>query len=404
MSAVPTGEIPAHVPAHLVRNFEFQTTPGHDEDPFKAYAFLHEGPDIFFAPAGRSGPAWIVTRAELMREILQNPETFSSKHIAGFSRFFGESWDLIPLEKDPPIHSQYRTLMNPLFAPARINEMEADVRDTCVQLIEKFRKRGECEFVKEFGRPFPVTIFLSLMGLPLEQTAKFLEWEDGLLHAKNMEQRINAARAIKDYLLELIADRRGKPVNDLASFAVNAKIDGRALSDEEIMGICYLLFVGGLDTVAATLGFTFRQLALDPDLQKQLRDDPAKIIPAMEEMLRAHAVVVTARFVTKDTAFHGVVMKQGDCIAVPLGLSGRDEREFTNPHEIDFDRDSNRHMTFATGPHRCIGSHLARREIKIALEEWIARIPEFRVKAGEKPITHGTGVWGVDYLPLVWKV
>jgi cytochrome P450 len=396
-------DVPDHVPRHLVRDWNFPVAPGAQQDPFKAISVLHDGPDIFWAPTVRNDhPAWVVTRHDLIREVLQDPATFSSKAIAGFSRLLGESWDLIPLEKDPPDHARYRTLMNPLFSPSRVAKIEESVTDTAAALIEKIRAKGEAEFITEFARPFPVTVFLSLMGLPLELTSQFLSWEDGLLHGKTMQDRITAAGAIKQYLQEMIAKRRAAPTDDLISFAVTSEVEGRKLDDEEVLGICYLLFVGGLDTVAALLGFTFKHLAENAESQALLRREPELIPNAIEEFLRAHAPVITARFVTRDTEFHGVSMKAGECISLCTGLAGRDEREFPDPHKIDFRRENQRHITFSAGPHRCIGSHLARREFKIALDLFLSRIPPFRVKTGQTPITHATGVFGVDYLPIVW--
>ena len=360
--------------------------------------FFNEAED----PLNRDSGSWVVTRYELQREVLQDAETFSSDGIAGFSRLIGETWPLVPLELDPPEHMQYRMLLNPLFSPAKINALEAGVRQQATDLIEKVRGQGGCEFMEAFGRPFPVGVFMRLMGLPLEEMQTFLDWEEGLLHSGDLISRANAARSIKDYLVSLIAERRVRPTGDLVSFTVACEIDGKPISDERALGICYLFFVGGLDTVAATLGFTFRALAEQPELQRQLRAEPALIPDAVEETIRAHGVVPTSRFLTRDHEFHGVMMRKGDRVSVPFGVASRDPTEYPDPHRIDFRRANTRNISFSAGPHRCIGSHLARREFKIALEEWMTRVPEFRLKADEKPEVHATGVWGVDRLCLVW--
>ena len=394
---------PAHVPPHLVRDWDYGSAPGAERDPFLSSSVLHDGPDVFWAPAGRGGaPCWVVTRDAAMREILQDTTTFSSKAIAGFSRLMGEDWDLVPLEKDPPNHTRYRIMLNPLFSPARINAIEESVRGTAQALVDAALAKGECDFITGFARPFPVTVFLSLMGLPLDLTPQFLAWEEGLLHGKTMPDRIGAAIGIRDYLLGVIKARQAAPTGDFASFVVGSEIEGKRVTTEEALGMCYLMLVAGLDTVAAILGFGFQHLAQDAGNQQLLRDEPALIPNAIEEILRAHAPVVTARYATRDIDFHGAPIKAGDCVSIPTGLSGRDAREFPDPHRIDFRRENVRHMTFSVGPHRCIGSHLARREIKIALEMWLSQVPPFMVKAGETPTAHGTGVFGVDYLPLVW--
>lgn len=394
---------PAHIPDPLVREINIQNLPGAQDNPAEAICKLHEGPDIFWTPEStQKMPSWVVTRHELIREILQDPENFSSKHIAGFSLLLGEQWDLIPLEKDPPDHTRYRIAMNPLFAPTKVNEITDSVMEVAQKLVDDALEKGQCEFIDGFSRPFPVLVILSLIGLPLDELPRFLAWEDDLLRGDTMEARVVAAREIKDYLLEVVADRRDNPADDLVTFATTCEIEGKPLTEEEVLGIVYLLFVGGLDTVASMLGFIFRHLAENPGHQQQLRDDPSLIPQAIEEYLRAFAVVTTSRYVTRDIEFHGVQMKEGDRVVLPTALAGRDEREFSCPHTVDFERDSNRHISFSSGPHRCIGSHLARRELKIALEMWLEQVPMFRVKEGETPVAHSVGVYGVDYLPLVW--
>jgi cytochrome P450 len=179
-------------------------------------------------------------------------------------------------------------------------------------------------------------------------------------------------------------------------------VDGRDVTDAEALAICFLLFTAGLDTVAATLGFIFKHLAEHPAHQQRLRDNPSLIPAAVEEYLRAFPIVVSTRLVVRDLDFHGVKMKAGERVTLGLMLAGRDAREFPQPDEVDFDRENVSHISFAAGPHRCLGSHLARRELTVALGEWLARVPPFRLKPGETPVTHSIGPFGVDYLPLVW--
>jgi cytochrome P450 len=376
-----------------------------EHDPHLANAGILDGPEIFYSPlvlsAMRSG-AWVVTRNHLIREVLQDADTFSSKHIAGFSTLLGETWDLIPLEIDGADHAMYRALLNPLFSPQRIDELESGIRQSCAELIDCCLARGECDFEEDFGHRFPVYVFLRLMGLPLELMPRFLEWETGLLQGKDFERAMVAAREVKNYLVGMIAERRRQPLGDLISFVVTAKVQDRLLTDDEALGTCYLLFVAGLDSVAGTLGFMFRYLAEHPEQQRLLRREPGLIVDAMEEMLRAFAIVTSNRFVTRDIDFHGVQMKAGDRIMLPMPVAARDELEYERPNEINFRRENLRHLTFSAGPHRCIGSHLARREIRIALEEWLKRVPEFHIPAGKTPIVRTAAVLGMTSLPLTW--
>jgi cytochrome P450 len=408
MSGEPSGDgvrIPGHVPPHLVRTWDYEAAAGAERDIHAANAVLAQGPEIIYSAitiAATEPGGWLVTRNRLVREVLQDPETFSSLHLTGWSKLLGESWQLIPLEVDGEDHRLYRTLMNPLFSPKRMAGLEAGMRQSAVELIEGCLANGECDFETEFGHPFPVYVFLRLMGLPLGMMRLFLEWEHGLLHGKVKEKRAAAAQAIKDYLLEAIAERRKDPKDDLISFAITSQVDGRPLTDAETLGICFVLFAAGLDTVASALGFIFKHLAEHPEDQRRLRREPAAIPAAVEEMLRAYAVVTTTRRVTRDIEFHGVTMREGDRIILPMTITARDGEEYDNPNKVDFDRENVRHITFGAGPHRCIGSHLARIEIRIALEEWLSRVPEFGIPEGKRAIVQANGVWGLTSLPLDW--
>ena len=398
--------IPDHVPVELIREITLEKLPGGDSNPIEAMCALHSEPEIFFAPNARmnAGAAWIVTRHDAIREVMQNTEVFSSKNGTGFSVLLGEELDLIPLEKDGAEHAKYRSLMNPLFSPKEIDAIGDSVAITAERLVDKIVAAGECEFIGEFAKRFPIIVFLELFGLPTDEAEmdRYLQWEEHIIHGDTYEQRGAAAKQIKQHLENMIEERRARPTDDLISWAVASEIEGEKLSDEEVLGICFLLFVGGLDTVTSSLGLHFKFLAENPDKQQALRDNPELIPQAIEELLRANGVVTSRRELTRDVEFRGVSMKKGDKVIVPLALSGRDEREFECPHQINFEREANRHITFNAGPHRCIGSHLARRELRIAYELWLTKVPPFRIKEGEKPKTHTTGVMGADYLPLVW--
>jgi len=399
-----TGAVPAHVPRELVRSFQYETLPGSDVDSVQAAAdAVRGGPDIVWGQGIRRGEgAWVMTRHELIREVYQDAELFSSRHNADFAQLIGEDWLLLPLEADPPNHAAWRILLNPIFAPARMRALEDDIEALARKLVDDILAKGESEFMSDFGEVFPVQIFLKLFGLPLEHTSQFLEWENLLLHSRTIEGRQQGARAIVAYLRKVIAERRTDPVDDLLSYVATTEIEGRKLTPDEALGVAFLLYSAGLDTVANMLGFMFKHLAEHPQDQQKLRDNPALIPDALEELMRAYPIVVSGREVTRDVEFHGVKMKKGDVVSLATMLAGRDEREFPNPDVVDFDREKVSHITFAAGPHRCVGSHLARRELRIAVEEWLKRVPPFRIKPGERAVTHGVGVFGVERLPLVW--
>lgn len=394
---------PTHVPPALVRPFSFVTGPGMSRCPFAAVAQLHDGPRIFWNPANhRFGGSWVLTRAVDIRYVLGNTDLFSSKGQSGLAKLIGENWDLVPLELDPPLHGQFRKLLNPLLAPPLINKMTEGITSRAVELIDGVRAAGGCEFMTAFGQPFPVSIFMQLMGLPAELMSTFLAWELDLLHGDTLEKRQGAAREIRDYLLRLARERRAAPVDDLTSAIVTGEVEGRKLTGDEVLGGLYLLFVGGLDTVASTLGFLFRHLAQGEEHQRQLRAEPATIERRTEELLRRFSVVTSHRQCKVDVEIAGVAMKAGDWITINGALGGLDGNEFAQPLEVDMDRKAIRHFAFNFGPHFCVGSHLARREILVAIREWLARIPPWRLNPKVEVVTHGGGVFGVERLAIEW--
>ena len=395
--------IPGHVTPDVVRSVDFMASPKPGGCPFSVTAQLHQdSPRIFWNPDSSWGGAWIPTHGEDMRFILTQPDLFTNKGEAGFSRLMGESWDLVPLELDPPEHTTYRSLLNGLLSPSVVARLTPGITARAVELIEAVREKGECEFLDAFGRPFPVSIFMQLMGLPGELTDQFLAWEFDLLHDPSMDKKVAAAFAIRDYLATLAADRRAYPTGDLTSSVVTAKIDGELLTDERVKGMLYLLFVGGLDTVASSLGFFFRHLAEHPDQQARLRREPALVDRAVEELLRRFSVVTVHRQCLSDVELGGVRMKAGDWITLNTSLGSLDPESFDDPLAVDLNRRNVRHFGFSFGPHFCAGSHLARRELTTALREWLARIPTWRIKANEAVQARGGGVYGVERLVLSW--
>jgi cytochrome P450 len=267
--------------------------------------------------------------------------------------------------------------------------------------MDEFADRKSCEFIREFASQFPSFVFLNLMGLPRENLPQFLEWEHAFFRGPNQEARIAGIRSIRAYMEGFLEERRRAPTGDLGSQIANGEIEGRRLNQGEAMGMLMVLYLGGLDTVASSLGWHFRHLANDQALQTRLRENPDEIPAAVNEFLRAFGVTATVRRVTEDFDFHGVRFKENDTVVLPTFLAGRDPQEFPNPHRIDPSRKA-RHMTLATGVHNCLGIHLAKRELKIVLEEWLSRFRNIHIPAGETARWHTEGVWGVSRLPLAW--
>ncbi|MDB6060841.1 MAG: cytochrome [Verrucomicrobiaceae bacterium] len=404
MNAI-TSDIPAHVPLELVReDFPFVMGMTTTENPFKTMVpAIHEGPEIIYSTNFYPGygPAWIPRRLEDLQALYLDTENFSSQGFSPFAMLIGENWNLLPAEMDPPQHTAYRTLLNPLFTPRKMQSLDDKVRLAAREFIAAFKDRGECEFMNEFAFRFPIVVFLDLMGLPRDRMEQFLEWENGLLHSMDIEGIIAATKSVCAYLREVIEDRRQNPVDDLVSFGVTAEIDGRKLNDDELMGFCFNLFIGGLDTVSTNIAWQTRHLAENLQDQRRLREHPELISSALEEMYRRYSAVTTFRTCIKETKIRGVTIMPGDKVAMPTTLANTDPLAWDKPFEVDLDR-APRHITFAYGIHRCIGAPLARRESAIALEELFSALPEFRIAEGAEIITELGPILQPRNLPLAW--
>jgi cytochrome P450 len=396
---------PAHIPAEQVQLFDFENDPGYQQDPQGRLNALRDQHRVFYTPKGRKsllgGGTWVFTRAEDIRAVLQDAATFRSGGNRPFGKALGEDWVLVPVDLDPPEHDRMRGFMNPLFSPKRVAALAPKIEQRAVELMSRFEGRGHCAFVEEFAKPFPVTIFLEMFGLPVSEMDRFLVWEENIIHRQGPVQ-LESMRELRDHLAKIIEERRQAPRDDLISHAVTGEIDGVKLTYDEIMGMCIMLFMGGLDTVTSELGFLFRHLAENPDQQAQLRADPSLIPTALEELLRMYPIITTGRIAARDVDIAGVHIKAGENVACPLAAASRDPSEIPDPTRVDLARSPNRHSAFGFGPHRCIGSHLARRELAVAIEQWLKRIPPFRLAPGAQLTAKGAGVVALQSLPLVW--
>lgn len=409
MATIPAAQlsIPEHVPAHLVWDHNYDEFAAAKDDPFRRVGELHDGPDIIWAttlnnsPDGRKA-GWLPTRNQLIREILADTDNFVSG-ASNMMSTIGLDWKLIPLELDPPEQQRYRKVLEPFFSPTNINALDSAVHQACDELIEGFADRDSCEFAGEFAEKFPSYVFLDLMGMPRDRLSDFLAWERGMLRPDNVNQAVEAMTAILHYLEEFIGEQRKNPGSALMRGIVSARLDdGRQLTETEMLSICYILYIGGLDTVYSTLGWIMWHLAQDSALQDRLRDNPGDISKAIEELLRAFSVASSQRCVKNDLDFHGVPMRAGDIVQISLPLASRDPHAYDDPHRIDIDRAA-RHIAFGTGPHTCLGLRLAKREIRIVLESFLSRFRIIHISEGQRHEFHTGNVFGIDRLPLEWE-
>lgn len=399
------GPIPEHVPEELVdHNFPLKMGSYSEEDPFaRIVPEACEGPDVFFAanivPGG--GHAWVLRRREDLTNVYNDTEHFSNKGFSGLSKLIGENWHLVPAEQDAPEHTDYRRMLNPVFGPGSIAKMDTDVRKAAQGCMEKLEGKTECDFIADFATSFPVGVVLRLMKLPQERMNDFMEWESMLLHSGKFEVMQEGVRNVAAYLREVIAERKENLGDDLISHAIKSTPGGRKMTDDELLGYAFNFYIGGLDTVTANLGNFIRHLATNLDDQRALREDPSKITMAIEEFLRVFAAVTTQRICIKEQTIRGVTIMPGDTVSLVTTLAGRDKDAYENPHEVDINRNP-RHVSFAIGPHNCLGVHLARRELRIGLEVLLAGLPEFRIKPGVTMTAQVGGIIQSRNLPLIW--
>jgi cytochrome P450 len=383
-------------------------SPGGADDPEESYRQLRGR-----CPVARSefagAPNVYISRYEDVLWALRHPEVFSSDAEA---LSIGQEQPLIPLQVDPPAHTWYRRLLNPEFLPRTVAPIEPDVRVLVGRLVDAFAGRGECDFHEEFATPLPSTIFLRLMGLSQDDLPTFLQWRDNIIRPDvdpgdfEAAERLRAATgtAINEYFERAIAQCRDHPGAGLLSQLVAAEIDGRSLTQRELLGICQLMLLGGLDTVTATLDCMVTYLARHPDRRRALVDDPSRIPAAVEELLRSESpVMVVPRVLHEDVTLGGVELRAGDHVTLLLGAANGDEAEFGESENVDFARDPNRHLAFGGGHHLCLGAHLARLELRVGLEEFHRRIPDYSIPDGTE-IHFSPGIRQADRLPLVFPV
>ncbi|MBV9950578.1 MAG: cytochrome P450 [Acidimicrobiia bacterium] len=356
----------------------------------------------------------MVADRDTVDHVLRHHELFSSKIELGL----GNVRPLIPLNVDPPLHSRFRKLLDPLFAPRRMDEQEEDIRNRVNGLIDTFVDRGECNFTEEFAEIFPSSVFLGLMGLPADDLRLFLDMRDGVLHPEKEDPEAmfdpearsrvmnRTGTKIYDYFGALVDERTAQPAGDVISRFVEAEFDGERLSRNDILDICFLMLIAGLDTVSDTLTCMFAYLARSPEHRAEIVADPSCIPQAVEELLRWETPVpmTSPRIATEDTELpNGCPVPAGTSVLVAIGAANLDEATCPAAGDVQFDRDLNRHLAFGGGVHRCLGSHLARRELRVTLLEWHKRIPDYRIKPGHEELEYPPGLRHVKDLMLAWS-
>jgi cytochrome P450 len=319
--------------------------------------------------------------------------------------FMGAGRPLIPLMLDGDAHTKYRKLLDPLFAPKVVAQLAARVRTLADELIDGFVADGRVELYGEFCEPLPSMVFLTLLGLPLSDLDFLLWFKNGIIRPTDDDHRITANTKMIEYLYAEL-DRReasGVPGDDLIGGFLTAEVDGQTLTREDVIDITFLLVLAGLDTVAASLSCMVDWLARHPDQRQRLLDEPELLPAAIEELMRYETPVVAGgRYATADFEIEGEQVRAGDEITVCWAAANLDDAGFDDPLTVDFDRAAKRHIAFASGFHRCLGSHLARMELTTILGALHERIPDYALDPERAPGYNNTMIRTVDPLPLIF--
>jgi cytochrome P450 len=395
-------QVPPHVPKELVFSSGLTTGPEFLANPHDFMARMHEKYPPIFYDVSEHINAWQFLKHEDALFALRHWEYFSNEGATPFPRDPDDYFYFIPIEIDPPEHRKYRNIVDPLFSPRGVLQLEDLIRQRSRDLLDEFADKGECEFTTAFGRPLPVSVFLDIMGLPQDMRDTFVEWAVNLLHAKDRETMGRAMANIVAYIKQAIAEKQAHPDEGVISRIAHAAPDGKPLSEKEIFGFVIFLFIGGLDTVFATLNNIWLWLSRNPERVREIIARPGDIDNIVEELLRRWSVTFSGRVVAQDFEMRGVKLKKGDRITCVLPACNFDPEVFPDPLEVNFDRPRKTILAFTVGVHSCMGAHLARLELKIALQEWLQRVPEFSLKPDAKIEYRPGGVVGPELVPLVW--
>lgn len=336
---------------------------------------------------GRRQRTWLPVRYSDLSDIAHDVERFSSRDIAVVSPFAAPINDLFPvppISSDKPTHTWARRILLPAFGPSAIDAMTPVTRALAESLIEEHFSDGGGDAAADFARHIPVRIIATMLGIPLEDEERFTGWVVRTLQEgfQNLDGAMDTLGEMSTYFAEKVAERRAmahedRP-DDVLTLLIEAETD-EPMTDAHLLGTCFLLLIAGIDTTWSAIGSSLWHLATHPDDQQRLRDEPALLPSAIEEFLRVYSPVTMARYVTEDTDFRGCPMKEGDKVLMAFPAGNRDPELFENADEVRIDRQKNRHFAFGSGIHRCLGSNLARMEMRVAIETFLEKVPSFEL-------------------------
>jgi len=343
------------------------------------------------------------TRYEDIVAIAREPATFSSRSIYVLPPSPGYGPETAPpVTSDPPDHRWQRQIISSLFAPQVIDGYEQGTSDICNMLIDGFISGGTAEVVANYTKPIAFRVMATMFDIPIGMESEFIEWTskmDGKSGTKKngAEDQKNAQLGLINFFVTQIEDRKNNPrKNDLITYLMNSEVDGKKVPIDFVFGACITLLIAGIESIWSVIASTLWHLAQHPEHRQQLRDNPDLWPTALEELLRVYAPATMARVVNSDTEFQGCPMKAGDRVLLSFSAANRDPHQFENPDEVILDRKDNRHLAFGSGIHRCVGSGLGRLEVRVALQTWLERIPEFELVDPASVTWEGGNIRGVS--------
>lgn len=378
------------------------------ENPYPVYRQLR---DEHPAYRNESRGFWALSRFDDIWRAVHEPLRFSSASGLVIGQdMIATAQSVMPMliMMDPPRHDELRKMVSRAFTPRRMAEMEDNVRRITRELLSTFVERGEVEFVHEFAAPLPMIVIAEMLGVPVSDRLQFREWSDHLVKVNpddpaTMDRALEAGMGLNDYFVPMLESRREDPQDDLMSALLSAEADGKKLTQDEVIGFCFLLLVAGNETTTNLISNAAAILHDRPDLRREFTEDPSLLPAAVEEFLRLESPVQgLARTLTADVEMHGEVMREGDKVLLLWGSANRDEREFEDPDEFVLGRQLDRALAFGHGVHYCLGAALARLECRVAFEELLATIPDYSISDGASRLLSGP-IRGFDHLPVTFE-
>lgn len=388
------------------------------KNPFPVWNQIRETCPV--AHSERWGGSWMPTRYEDLFNIARDIQHFSSRNVlvtdfepppddaeieAGEEQVAQYNAGAPPITSDPPVHTWARKLLLPPFSVTSIAKWESETRELCASLVDGFIANGGADGAADYAQQIPPRVIASMLGIPREMAGEFTEWVRGFLELGLTDAEIRRQSAINifTYLNERIQERKQNlGQDDLITYLLTATVDGAPVPEPHVLGTCFLLLVAGIDTTWSSIGSAIWHLAQHPEDRARLIAEPDLMPGAVEELLRAYSPVTMARYVAEDVEFAGCPMREGDKVLMNFPAANRDPSVFENPDQVILDREKNPHIAFGVGIHRCAGSNLARMEMRVAIEEWLKRIPDFRLADPDNVTWAGGQVRGPRKMPVVW--